>query len=72
MRNVTQGERILDVIQANGYTTVRELFNLGINSPTKRISELREQGYDITSETVKTTNQFGEKTHYNKYRMETK
>lgn len=56
----TQKEVIIEYIKKNGSATVRELFALGINSPTKAISEINEKtgltGHKIikTMEEVKT------------------
>ena len=41
---ITQRAKILEILEKRGSTTVRELFNEGINSPTKRLSELRAMG----------------------------
>jgi hypothetical protein len=49
-------------------TTYQAVLDLGIASPTKRISELRQRGENIVGETIYSKNRYGEKTHYNKYR----
>ena len=40
MNAVNQRMKIVNFCKAHGSITVREAFSLGINSPTKRISEL--------------------------------
>lgn len=66
---MTQCERILKYIDDFGFiTTYQAVVDLGIASPTKRISDLRKMGVDISSETVLTKNRYGEATHYFKYR----
>lgn len=65
---MTQEDRVLKYIDDFGYiTTFQAVVDLGIASPTKRISNLRKMGYDIVSETVYTKNRYGEPTHYLKY-----
>lgn len=64
MATMTQAEKILNYCEKNGSITIREAFTvLGINSPSKRISELRKSGlFDITKERVIT-----EDSHYDRY-----
>ena len=46
----TQRGKILGYCAEHGSITVREAFEkLNINSPTKRISELKQAGYDVQS-----------------------
>lgn len=69
----TQNERILDYIARFGSITQLEaLQDLGVMRLASRISDLRSEGYPITStiETVK--NRFGEKCHIKRYSMERK
>lgn len=48
MDKATQRSKILQYCAEHGSITVREAFvKLNINSPTKRISELRASGYDV-------------------------
>lgn len=44
MDKATQRNKILAYCAEHGSITVREAFELGINSPTKRISEMRKSG----------------------------
>ena len=52
MNKETQWAKILAYCEKYGSITIREAFSLGINSPTKRISEMRQSpwyvGNDIT------------------------
>lgn len=69
----TQNEKILDYIARFGsITQLDALQDLGVMRLASRISDLRSEGYPITStiETVK--NRFGEKCHIKRYRMEGK
>ena len=53
MDKLTQNAKIVNYIKENGSATVRELFiYCNINSPTKRLSELRKLGV-ITEESCK-------------------
>lgn len=56
MDKATQRSKILAYCAENGSITVREAFTkLGINSPTKRISEMRKSGL-YTVDTVEESN----------------
>ena len=68
MDRATQKKKILAYCEKHGSITVREaVVNLGINSPTKRISELRRNGYNVQAvEEVKVKDD-GEKVRYNRY-----
>lgn len=63
----TQWGKIRAYLNENGSATVRELFALGINSPTKRISELIERGESIGSIWDTHTNMNGETTRFKRY-----
>ncbi len=67
MDKATQRSKILAYFRDHGSMTVRECFEkLYINSPTKRISELRSMGYDIVGiEEVKESN--GKTVRYRRY-----
>lgn len=66
---MTQAKRMLKYMDDFGsITTYQAVVDLGIASPTKRISDLRKMGYEIISDDIKTTNRYGESTHYFKYR----
>lgn len=65
----TQHKRIMGYLKEKGTITVREAFLLGINSPTKRFSELIGKGLMKVKEDVKVMymNKYGrmvQKTHY--------
>ena len=64
---LTQQQKILNYLVDNGSATVRELFiYCNINSPTKRLSELRKMGF-ITERTFTKTKADGKTVKYNKY-----
>jgi hypothetical protein len=69
MDKATQKNKILAFCEAYGSITVRDAFEkLNINSPTKRISELRASGqYDIETFEEKETNSLGETVRFNRY-----
>jgi hypothetical protein len=52
MEKETQWAKILDYCEKHGSITIREAFALGINSPSKRISELKESPWYVVT-TVK-------------------
>ncbi len=69
MDKATQKCKILAFCEKYGSITVRDAFEkLNINSPTKRISELRASGqYDIEVFEESNTNSIGETVRYNRY-----
>lgn len=67
--NATQRGKILAYCKKHGSITIREAFEqLDINSPTKRISEMRNSP-DYLVETIEETrvNNDGETKRYNRY-----
>lgn len=63
-----QFEKIIDYCSKHGSITIREAFeNLHINSPSKRISELRQLGVDVRRITEESINSHGEKKRYKRY-----
>ena len=63
----TQHDKILAYLKENRFASVRELFiYCNINSPTKRLSELRRMGL-IDSKTNERLNSNGEKKRYSVY-----
>lgn len=68
MDKATQKGKILQYCAEQGSITVREAFEkLHINSPTKRISELRKAGYDVQSITETKAKDNGETVTYKRY-----
>lgn len=69
LSRATQRNRILQYCQEHGSITNREASeNLFINSPTARISEMRNSGlYDISSITEHRVNSYGEKVRFLRY-----
>lgn len=68
MDKATQKGKILAYCAEHGSITVREAFEkLSINSPTKRISEMRLGGYDVQSIEEVKVKADGEKVRYNRY-----
>ena len=64
----TQRSKILAYFLDNGSMTVRDAFEeLNINSPTKRISELRRMGYDIVGIRETRIKKNGNKVGYIRY-----
>lgn len=64
----TQRSKILAFFLDYGSMTVRDAFEkLNINSPTKRISELRRMGYDIVGIRETRTKQNGDTVGYIRY-----
>ena len=65
-----QRNRIIQYIRENGSATVRELFiYLNINSPTKRLSELRKLGL-IRDEEERKLRQDGTMVRFKRYYLE--
>ena len=67
---MTQAERMIKYMEDFGsITTWQAMFDLGIGSPTKCISNIRKSGVSIETKTVYHLNRYGEKTHHAEYRM---
>ena len=66
----TQNQRILDYIADFGsITQIQALQDLGCMRLASRISDLRRQGHNITSELVEVKNRYGEKCRIKRYSM---
>lgn len=66
--NPTQAQRILDYIQEHGgITQLDALKDLGVFRLASRISELRKNGHQISSQMVKVENRYGETCHVKRY-----
>lgn len=64
----TQKMNILKYCAEHGSITIRDAFEkLHINSPSKRISELRHSGYDVQSVRETRTNAAGNEVRYLRY-----
>ncbi len=69
--SMTQKERILRHLQDVGSITNAEaMYEYGIGHLASRISEMRQNGIPIKSETESSTNRYGEKISYSRYRLE--
>lgn len=69
--SMTQKERILRHLQDVGTITSAEaMYEYGIGHLASRISEMRQNGVPIKSETESSTNRYGEKISYSRYRLE--
>ena len=67
---MTQEERIMEYINAHGSITNREaVIELGINCPTKAISNLGKQGIYLKREWISGKNRWGEPTRYKRYSL---
>ncbi len=68
MSKATQRGRILAYCAEHGSITVRDaVVKLNINSPTKRISEMRQDGYDVQTHTETRVKADGEVVRYTRY-----
>lgn len=68
MDKATQKARIYAYCAEHGSITIRDAFEkLHINSPSKRISEMRRSGYDVQSIDETRTKADGEIVRYKRY-----
>lgn len=68
MDKATQKAKIYAYCQQNGSITIRQAFTeLNINSPSKRISEMRHGGYDVQSIEETREKENGEIARYKRY-----
>lgn len=69
---LTQRQKIIAYMKENGCATIRELFiYCNINSPSKRLSELRKLGL-IESKTNEKVNASGDKIRFSVYYLSPK
>lgn len=68
MDKIKQRDQIVAYLKTHSAATVRDLFALNINSPTKRISELVKMGYPIEKEMVTRQNSQGMTKRFMVYR----
>lgn len=70
-RKPTQRDKVLKYIQDFGSITSWQAYaDLGVTQLASRVYELKEQGYMFKKTRVNTTNRYGDKTHYDEYRLE--
>lgn len=68
MDKATQKHKILQYCAENGSITVRDaVVKLNINSPTKRISELRRAGYNVQTFDEEKTKEDGTTVRFRRY-----
>lgn len=69
-RKPTQRDRVLKYIRDFGFITSWDAYSeLGISQLGARVFELKERGYEFTKTRIYTKNRYGEKTHYDEYRL---
>lgn len=66
----TQWAKINAYLHDHPTATIRELFALGINTPTKRISEMIDSGVPIKSFWDESVNVDGEKVRFKRYYLD--
>lgn len=70
MSKISQKQRILKYMNEFGSITTYDAFkDIGCTKLTTRISELRQEGYLIIGTAETSTNRYGEKVTYNRYRL---
>ena len=71
MGKATQTERVLEYITEFGSITQLEALNdLGVMRLASRISDLKKQGYPITSNVEAVKNRYGENCYIKRYALE--
>lgn len=66
----TQCERIVKYIRDFGsITTWQAMMDLGVARLASRVYDLKQQGYVFAKTRIHTKNRYGEKTHYDEYRL---
>ena len=70
-KKMTQCEKILGFMQTHkrGITPLQAMNHFGCMRLSSRIHDLREQGYNITSDIVEVKNRYGEKCRVSQYRL---
>lgn len=68
---MNQRERIVDYIKNFGSITSYEAYiDLGITQLATRIKELKEEGYNFTTEWISKKNRYGKNVAFKKYKLE--
>jgi hypothetical protein len=57
------------MMQFGSISTLEAFTDLGVARLASRIHDLKDQGYNIVSETKAGKNRYGETTHYSVYRL---
>ena len=71
MKRMTHYKRILKHLQDFGHiTSWQAIEEYGNTRLSATIFNLRQDGYNIKSETIYTKNRYGDPTHYTKYTLE--
>jgi hypothetical protein len=67
---LTQNQMILMHLQDYGsITSIQAMQEYGFMRLASRINDLKREGYNIISETMKSKNRFGETIHHSVYRL---
>jgi hypothetical protein len=70
-QRATQSQRVLDYIDEFGsITQIDALRDLGVMRLASRISDLKKQGYPITSDVEAVKNRFGESCYIKRYSLQ--
>lgn len=70
VKKVTQRDRVLQYIREFGSITSWQAYaELGCTQLATRISELKQRGYEFEKKRVNGKNRYGDKTHYDEYRL---
>lgn len=70
MSRLSQCQRIIQYMKNNGSITVRQAeVELDINSPNRRLADLRDKGYTFNEIWTKKKNRYGETVRYKVYSL---
>ena len=67
---MTQEQRIVEYIQTHGAITPMDAFGMGITRLAARVHDMRRKGIPVVTDTIESINQYGEKKHFARYRIE--
>ena len=67
---MTQVQRVKDFMEKNGSISSLEAINdLGVTRLAACIYKLKRMGIDVTKETAKSVNRFGDKVYFARYKL---
>lgn len=67
---ITQRDRVLQYIRENGSITAWEASKeIGCLQLSARLCELKKRGYNFAKKRIHSVNRYGDKTHYDVYRL---
>lgn len=69
MSKMTQCQRVIDYMNTHGSITQGEAYHISVARLASRINDLKNDGYVIKREMIRTKNQYGEPCRFARYSL---